>query len=65
MLSKLVGSIFEDVVLTEDEIDGLMAGLLVSSNVPRGKKSLGDWLMENRDIVGKNYVSELARHYQR
>ena len=62
-LSQLVGVFVKDVVLTRDEVDGLMAGLLVSSETPRGQKSLEAWLHENREIVGARYASELARHY--
>jgi uncharacterized protein YbjT (DUF2867 family) len=53
-----------DVVLTPEEVDGLMANLLVSSEPPRCKTSLGDWLAENRETVGAVYASELARHYK-
>ena len=52
-----------DVVLTPEEVDGLMAGLLVSSEPPRCQTHLGDWLAENRETVGARYASELARHY--
>jgi NADH dehydrogenase len=53
-----------DVVLTPEEVDGLMANLLVSSEPPRCKTRLGDWLAENHKTVGAVYASELARHYQ-
>jgi NADH dehydrogenase len=53
-----------DVVLTPEEVDGLMANLLVSSEPPRCKTHLGDWLTENREIVGVVYASEVARHYK-
>lgn len=53
-----------DVVLTPEEVDGLMANLLVSSEPPRCKTRLGDWLTENRETVGAVYASELARHYK-
>ena len=58
-LSLFVG----DVMLTPEEVDGLMADLLVSSEPPRCKTHLADWLAANKDIVGKNYASELKRHY--
>jgi len=51
-------------VLTQDEVDGLMAGLLVSSEPPRGKTHLADWLAQNKNLVGVKYASELARHYR-
>jgi len=53
-----------DVVLTPEEVDGLMAGLLVSKEPPRCPTRLGDWLAENRETVGARYASELARHYK-
>lgn len=58
-LSAFVG----DVLLTPEEVDGLMAGLLVSSEPPRCKTRLKDWLEENKESVGVHYASELKRHY--
>lgn len=57
-------SIFvRDVMLTPEEVDGLMAGLLVSNDPPHGKTRLGDWLEANKDKVGAQYASELKKHY--
>jgi len=53
-----------DVILTPEEVDGLMAGLLVSSEPPRGKTHLGDWLEKNKEKVGVKYASELKKHYE-
>jgi NADH dehydrogenase len=52
-----------DVMLTPEEVDGLMAGLLVSKEPPLCKTSLGNWLEENRKNVGARYASELQRHF--
>jgi len=52
-----------DVILTPEEVDGLMAGLLVSKEPPLCKTRLGDWLEENKASVGVRYASELKRHY--
>lgn len=52
-----------DVMLTPEEIDGLMADLLVSKEPPRGKTHLADWLEANKDRVGLKYASEIKRHY--
>ena len=54
-----------DVVLTRDEVDGLMAGLLTSEAEPTGITRLGDWLAERADILGRSYVSELRRNFLR
>ena len=57
-------SIFvNDVMLTPEEVDGLMANLLISKEPSRCKTSLRNWLEENKATVGKQYASELARHF--
>jgi NADH dehydrogenase len=57
-------SIFvKDVMLTPEEVDGLMSNLLISNEPSRCKTSLRTWLEENKATVGKQYASELARHF--
>jgi len=65
MLSRLIGYMVSDIVITRDEIKGLMANLLVSSGPVTGQKRLSDWLAENAGQVGRDYASELGRHYRR
>ena len=62
--SKFLGLLVNDVILTPEEVDGLMANLLVSNEPPRGKRSFKDWLITNRETIGKKYASELERHYR-
>lgn len=52
-----------DVLLTPEEVDGLMANLLVSKEPPRCKTRLADWLEINKERVGMKYASELKRHF--
>ena len=52
-----------DVLLTTEEVDGLMANLLVSKDPPLCKTRLSDWLEENKATVGAKYASEIGRHY--
>lgn len=52
-----------DVMLTPEEVQGLMGNLLVSKEPARGKTAFKDWLEENKDTVGKKYASEIERHY--
>ena len=59
VLSLFVG----DVMLTPEEVDGLMSNLLISKEPARCKTSLKDWLTENKATVGKEYASEIARHF--
>ena len=62
-LTRLAGILTHDVVLTRDEIDGLMAGLPVSDARATGTTLLSEWLAENGDRLGRSYRSELKRHY--
>jgi len=64
MLSRLLGYLVGDVLLTRDEVKGLMAGLLVSRAAPAGRKKLSEWLSENSETVGAAYASELQRHFR-
>ncbi len=62
--SQLIGLMVNDVVLTREEVDGLMTGLLVSKKPALGKTKLSDWLAQNADNVGLRYASELGRHFR-
>ncbi len=63
-VSQALSILLGDVLLTRDELIGLMQNLLISKEPPRGKTLLTTWLMENREQVGRSYASELRRHYQ-
>lgn len=62
--ARMVGFWVGDVVLTRDEVAGLMANLLVSDKPPYGKTPLSGWLRENAERVGRRYASELNRHFR-
>jgi NADH dehydrogenase len=63
-LSRILGLMVNDVMLTRDEVDGLMSNLLISDKPPTGQTRLSDWLGENADRVGSKYASELGKHYR-
>ncbi|HET7089103.1 MAG TPA: NAD(P)H-binding protein [Anaerolineae bacterium] len=63
-LSQVIGVFVGDVVLTQEEVDGLMAGLLVSSGPPTGRTHLSEWLREHAHTVGAKYASEVTRHFR-
>lgn len=62
-LSRLIGERVGDVVLTKDEIDGLLNGLLLAAGPAAGKTAFSDWLPRHAAAMGKSYVSEVERHY--
>lgn len=53
----------KDVILTPEEVDGLMENLLVSKEPARAKTYFKDWLENNKYTVGVKYASEIQRHY--
>jgi nucleoside-diphosphate-sugar epimerase len=61
--SHALGLVVRDVVLTPDEIGGLMAGLLVSHADPLGEISFTEWLAANSSTLGDSYANELRRHF--
>ena len=61
--ARALGVLVGDVVLTGDEIRGLMAGLLVSHCRPLGQIAFSRWLSEHRASVGRTYANELDRHF--
>jgi len=63
-LARLIEPFMGDVLITRDEITGLMDDLLISQQAPTGHTHLEHWLRENRENVGKVYASELQRHYR-
>jgi NADH dehydrogenase len=60
-IGKLVG----DVMITRDEIEGLMRGLLCTDSPPAGKTRLTDWSRQHARELGARYANELARRKNR
>jgi NADH dehydrogenase len=59
---RLLGWFLNDVVLTREEIAGLMQGLLaVDDAPPAGSTRLTDWARQHAATLGLHYASELAR----
>jgi uncharacterized protein YbjT (DUF2867 family) len=63
-LSRALGIFVRDVVLTDDEIRGLTAGLLVSHQTALGRVSFLEWPNENASTLGRAYANELDRHFR-
>ncbi len=56
-----LGALVGDVVVTRDEIEGLMADLLCVDAPPAGQTGLTGWVKEHASTLGRHYTSELAR----
>lgn len=63
-LGQIIGLAVRDIVLTRDELQGLMDGLLTSDQPPNGTTRFSQWLEANKDTVGTKYSSELGRHFR-
>jgi uncharacterized protein YbjT (DUF2867 family) len=57
----VIGKIVGDVMITREEIEGLMADLLYTPSPPTGKTKLTDWAKDHAHDLGRQYASELAR----
>jgi NADH dehydrogenase len=64
LLARLIGYAVKDVVITKEEIAGLMSSLLVSASQPTAPTGFREWLSKNADKVGTRYISGLERRYR-
>jgi NADH dehydrogenase len=60
-----MGKVLGDVVLTRDEVRGLMEGLLWTEGPGAGSTRLTDWARANAGTLGRRYASQLARQRNR
>jgi uncharacterized protein YbjT (DUF2867 family) len=63
--SRAVGLLVRDVVITREEIRGLMEGRLYVDAPPLGTTKLTEWIARHRDTLGRRYTSEMARRLDR
>jgi NADH dehydrogenase len=61
----VLGKILGDVVITWDEVRGLMHGLLATGSPPAGRTKFRVWARDHASILGKRYENELLRRIQR
>jgi len=61
LASRALGVMVRDVVVTRDQIAGLMSNLLYVDTPPTGATKLTAWAAQNADRLGRHYASELAR----
>jgi nucleoside-diphosphate-sugar epimerase len=64
LAGNIVASRVRDVMLTKEELQGLMEELLVSHEKPRGTRRMDNWLLTNAETLGRTYASELDRHWR-
>jgi NADH dehydrogenase len=62
---RLIGLFVGDVVITREEIQGLMQGRLYVDAPPLGATKLTDWIDRHHDTLGRRYTNEMARRVDR
>jgi uncharacterized protein YbjT (DUF2867 family) len=60
-----IGKAVGDVLITLEEIQGLLRDLLCVDAPPTGTTRLTDWAKEHAETLGARYASELARRIDR
>ena len=63
-LARLIGCAVKDVVITREEINGLMSNLLVSEGETTAPTLFSEWLGQNAGKIGISYISGLERRYR-
>jgi NADH dehydrogenase len=62
---RVTGLFVRDVIITREEIRGLMEGRLYVEAPPLGATKLTEWVERHKDTLGRHYTSEIARRVDR
>lgn len=62
-LSKVLGLLVHDVLLTTDEFDAMSSGLADTDGPATGSTPLSTWITEHADTLGHTYANEITRHF--
>ncbi len=62
---RLVGLFVGDMVITREEIQGLMQDRLYVNAPPLGATRLTDWMARHQNSLGRRYTNEMARRVDR
>jgi nucleoside-diphosphate-sugar epimerase len=62
---RVVGLVVRDVVITRQEIRGLMEGRLYVDAPALGATKLTEWIARHRETLGVHYTNEMARRVNR
>ena len=65
LAGQLLGMLVGDVLITREEIEGLMADLLFVDSPPTGETKLTQWARKHAESLGRTYTSELRRRKNR
>jgi hypothetical protein len=63
-MSKVLGMVMHDVLLTPEEYRSMAEGLADSDASATGTVKLSDWIVEHADHLGTRYANELDLHFR-
>jgi uncharacterized protein YbjT (DUF2867 family) len=63
-VSRVLGVMLRDTLLTRDEYQAMSDGLADSDGPTTGGTILTDWISEHRTELGRRYANELDRHFR-
>lgn len=63
IFGHLIGLTLGDTILTLNELNGLMDGMLTSNQNPNGTTRFSDWFESHKEKIGSAYSSEIKRHF--
>lgn len=64
-LARGIGRLVSDVIVTDHELGGLMAGLATATAPSAGSLRFSDWIEAAGPEIGHRYESEIRRHFSR
>jgi uncharacterized protein YbjT (DUF2867 family) len=62
---RLLGILVRDIIITREEIQGLMENRLCTEAPPLGATRLSQWIERHKTTLGRHYTSEMARRVDR
>ena len=65
LAGRIMSLVMNDIVITKEEIEGLMADLLYVDAPPAGETSLREWAQRHAGTLGNHYSNELERRRDR
>jgi NADH dehydrogenase len=65
IIARFLGLVLRDELMSAEELRGLMDELVATDGPATGTISFRGWLHENRQTLGRSYVSEIKRNYRR
>jgi uncharacterized protein YbjT (DUF2867 family) len=64
-ISKVLGAVMHDVLLTKDEYHSMAEGLADSDQRATGSIRLSEWICDHGDSLGRKYANELDLHFRK